>query len=577
VEKVKAFLFYHGEKVGVAVVVVLCLLGLVVARPFSAAGLQRGALAQDLDSLKTKVSAEAPASEFVHPSLVAQLESQLSPADNVQPFAADVWPTVDIARIPTGRPDFPRLAPVAQVQVIPERGGLKVTWTVDPQQQATENAQARYEGVIGLTQAVIYRATAEVPDQLREVGTVPLDDMVIVPTPGATGRPGPQRFVGGPPSRPQAAGALLTVPEGKISAEDAAQAGRFSYADRVVKAEQDYVYKVKLVAKNPTYDPVNPAGVPEFIESDVPATVLSLAQRPLPSIRWFFMGGNTESASVRVYRWHVFSVPAGGLPAVGSLPSAVPASPVVAAAPAGGAGAPRATSPRGARPSAPPRPPVAAAAPPAAAQPVLTPVGGPMAVGTGAAGAQEMVERGEWVVESFSVGPGDPIGLQVQGYYSPGGVGKPEQLTMDFSTGCTVVAVEMALRISDTPQVTLTAAGAPTSSRLVKDSLLLYYIDPTGALRTRWQEPDLVLAEMIATPAATAGLPAGGTAPSGRAPAARMTQKEYDARMRVLQQQDVERNRQQQQAIQRAMQEDEKHRQERERQPVPEGGGPPGF
>jgi hypothetical protein len=130
-----------------------------------------------------------------------------------------------------------------------------------------------------------------------------------------------------------------------------------------------------------------------------------------------------------------------------------------------------------------------------------------------------MVEHAEWVVKDFSVQPGDPIGAAVQGYFMPGGIARPEQLTIDFSTGCTVVAVDMALRISDAPAITLTAAGAPSSSRLIKDSLVLYYIDASGALRTRWQEPDLVLAEEMAAPAATAATaPTAGATP-GTAPA----------------------------------------------------------
>ena len=545
-EKLKAFFFYHGEKVGLAVVVVLCLLGLWAARPWAAAGAQDSGLKRDLGTLDARVKGAAPqAGEFAHPDLVAQLQRELSAPQDVRAFSAATWAFgPDIAVLPEDRQNYLRLAPVAQVQVVPERGGLKVTWTSDPQKQVVENAQARYEGIIELMQAVIYRATAEAPTQLQQVGTVPLEDVVIIPSAlGPTGRPAPQRFVlGSLPSRPQPEAALLTVPPGKVAAADAEQAGRFAYADRAVKADQDYVYKVALVAKNPRYDPANPGGAPELIESELPSTVLSLAQRPLPSIRWFFMGGNTERASVRVYKWHVFSVAASEAAAAGSpaTPAAAPAvtQPGLAAAPAAGA----------------------------------VPPGG-----AAAASAAATVERGQWVVENFSVSPGDPIGRQVAGYFSAGAMDKPEQLTIDFSTGCTAVAVDMVLRITDNPQVTLTAAG---SGRRVKDSLLLYYMDPTGALRTRWQEPDLVLAEMLAAPAATAGPAVAGTpapAAAASAPAGRMTPQEYDRRMREYMRQDAERVRAVQAAVQRDTQAEQALRKQRESQQYVPEEGPPGF
>jgi hypothetical protein len=183
-----------------------------------------------------------------------------------------------------------------------------------------------------------------------------------------------------------------------------------------------------------------------------------------------------------------------------------------------------------------------------------------------------MVERGEWVVKDFSVRPGDPIGSEIQGYFSPGGVGKPEQLTMDFSTGCTVVAVEMALRISDAPVITLTAAGAP--SRLIKDSLLLYFIDPSGALRTRWQEPDLVLAEELTAPAPTTGAAPGAAAATKPAAGRQISSEEYTKRMQQYTRQQEAADRASAAAVQRAMEQD---RARQHPQNVEEGGGPPGF
>jgi len=523
-DKLKAFFFSHGEKVGLAVVVVLCLLGLWVARPWAAAAAQDSDLKRNLGVLEARIKGAAPqAGEFARPALAEQLQRELGAPQEVQAFSAGTWAFgPDISVLPEDRQNYLRLAAADQVQVVPERGGLKVTWTADPQKQAVENAQARYEGIIELMQAVIYRATAEAPTQLQQVGTVPLEDVVIVPAAlGAAGRPTPQRFVlGSPSSRPQPETALLTVPPGRVAATDAQQAGRFAYADRAVKADQDYVYKVVLVAKNPRYDPANPRGAPELIESELPSTVLSLAQRPLPSIRWFFMGGNTERASVRVYKWHVFSVAATEAAAAGS-----PATP---------------------------------AAVPSASAPV---------------------ERAQWVVENFSVSAGDPIGRHVTGYFSAGAMDKPELLTIDFSTGCTAVAVDMVLRITDAPQVTLTAAGAPGSGRLVKDSLLLYYMDPTGALRTRWQEPDLVLAEMLAAPAATVGPAAAGTPAAAAAgtPAGRITQQDYERRMQEYRRQQEERQRAVSATIQREAEADEALRRQREAQQYVPDEGPPGF
>jgi hypothetical protein len=540
-EKLKVFLFHHGEKVGLAAVAVLCLVGLLVAHPWSTGAMQDSVLKQDLTRLEAKVKAGPPeATEFAHLDFVAQLDNQLRPSEEVHAFPATTWPTVDIVSLPESRQNYPGVASVAEVKVVPERGGLRVTWSIDPQKQAIENAQARYEGVVQLVRAVVYRAPAESPTQLQELGTVPLDDVVVVPAvggPGGGARPG--RFLGGPPAGARAAVPAGVVAEGKVSADEADRAGRFAYADRSVKPEQDYVYKVKLVGKNPRYDPTNPAGMPEFIESDLASTELSLAQRPLPSIRWFFMGGNTEQASVRVYRWHVFSVAASEQAGGGGSPAT------------GGA------APAGARPGAAASGPAGVAA-------------------TGTEAAAPPTEIGQWVVANFAVRPGDPIGREVQGYFAPSGVSKPEQLTIDFSTGCTVVAVEGALRITDTPVVTLTAAGAPGSSgRLVRDSLLLYYIDPAGVLRTRWQEPDLVLAEQLTAPGVAGGPGATPTA-VGAPGGTRMTAEAYQKQMEEGARRRREEAARREEAVKRAQEADKAHAAERSRHQAPGGGGPPG-
>jgi len=276
---------------------------------------------------------------------------------------------------------------------------------------------------------------------------------------------------------------------------------------------------VVLVAKNPRYDPANPKAAPELVEGELPGATLSLAQRPLPSIRWFFMGGNTDQIGVRVYKWHVFSVPATQAAAAGS-PVPAGATPPVGAAPAS---------------------------------------------------APAIVERSGWAVENFSVGPVDSNGQEVTCYSSASGAVKPEQLTIDFSTGCTAVAVEMVLRITDTPQVTLTAAGSGASGRLVKDSLLLYYLDPTGALRTRWQEPDLVLAEMVATPAAAAatgpGVPGAPTTPAAGAPTGgKVTREEYERQMAERRRRDEEALRAQMEDVRRATEADQAERERHERE-----------
>jgi len=461
-EKVKEFLFYHGEKVGLAVVVLLCLLSLLAAKPWSTDIPEAQELARALSGLRSAMSGSVPETvQYQAPDLMSQLQARLAPL-RAGSFERGMWAFYDIDRLPEERPEL-RVAAVSEVRVIPERGRLKVTWSVDPAQQALENSQARYDGIIELVKAVIYRAPANQPDQLREVGSTPLEDVVIVPPVTAASRPSTRpRFTGGLlSSRPGTQ--TVRVPAGKVPVEDAEQAGRFVYADADVEADQDYVYKVKLVALNPRYDPNNPGSAPQFIESDLEDTPVSLAQRPLPSIRWFFVGGSPGRAGIRVYKWEVFNIPAAELA----------------------------------------QPQEGTAAEAAAEE----------------AAAGETVERAQWVDATFYVRPGEPIGRKVLRYVLVPGAKKPVKATIDFSTGCTAVAVESAPRIIDTPKVTLTAAGAPSVTRLVKDTLLLYYLDAEGQLRTRWQEPDLALAEKRATAAtgaaeATAGprrRPATGT------------------------------------------------------------------
>lgn len=510
-EKVKEFLFYHGEKVGLAVVVILGVLGLLAAQPWRTDVPEAEQLAQALRSLQVAMSGTVPeTAQYEAPDLLGELQARLSPIE-AEALGRGVWAFYDIDRLPEERPEL-RVAAAEEVQVIPERGRLKVAWTVDPGQQAVENSQARYDGPIELVRAVIYRAPAEVPEQLREVGSTPLEDVVIVPPVSAAARASERRRFAGEPVSRRPEGRAALVPLGKVRVEEAEQAGRFVYADGDVQAEKDYVYKVKLVALNPRYDPNNPSAAPQFIESSLGDTPLSLAQRPLPSIRWFFVGGSPERAGIRVYRWQVFNVPVSEL-----TEGAEGAAPVAEA-------------------------------------------------------AEEVVERAQWVDATFYVRPGEPIGRRESRYVLVPGTKKPLNVAIDFSTGNTAVAVESAPRIIDSPRVTLTAAGAPAVTRLVKDTLLLYYLDSEGQLRTRWQEPDLGLAERRA---AVAGAPAAGAAERGGRPAAggrrRLSGAALERRRAELMRREEAALQRTREAIRRAKVTDAAERRRREReQEVPE-------
>ncbi len=280
---------------------------------------------------------------------------------------------------------------------------------------------------------------------------MPLDDVVIMPlSVGPVTGPGlddmgPMYGMGGP-----SASALspTELPEGKISSEDAQRAGRFAYADATVKPDRDYLYKVQLVAKNPRFEPTSPQDVPQFVESDLDATPLSLAQRALPSIRWFFIGGGEGAGQVRVYKWHVFTIPVSEM--------------------------------------------------------------GEKLTDTEAASGQATVERADWVGVTFPVvRPGDVIGREEKRWFTARGTSVRQQLTIDFSTGATAVAVENA------PRIEYAAAGDAATSRVVSSKLLLYYTDAEGALQTRWQETDLVPSERQVLLAGEAGAATGGPLEAG--------------------------------------------------------------
>ena len=504
-EKVKTFLFYHGEKVGLAAVVLVCLLGLLAAQPWSTTIPEVEQLNQGFNQLKGALAkAESDTEPPAHADFVARLETQLGPVGDVQPFESAVWPTHDIDALQGERQNYPRVASVEDLKVVPERGRLKVTWSVDPEKQAIENTRARYSGVIELVRAVVYRAPAEAPDRLQEVGATALADVVIVPaTAGTPRRDRLGGFTREVARRPRET--ALYVAEGKITSEEAERAGRFVFADSTVKPERDWVYTVKLVAKNPVYLPQDPNS-PEFTESDLEATPLSLAQRSLPSLRWFFTGGSPDWATVRVYKWHVFTISASELAGAGGK---------VAETEAGAAG-------------------------------------------------DQMVERAGWVDAMFSVRPGDPIGSEDLRWFRAPGTEKLQQLTIDFSTGCTAVAVGSAVQITDYPAVTLTAAGAPATRRHFKDTLLLYYTDPAGNLRTRWQESDQLLGGMVAGVEPGEG-PKARRGPEGRegTPASR---EQFLQRRREMMREDEERSREARERARASQLEDEAHRRERQRE-----------
>jgi len=505
-EKVKAFLFYHGEKVGLAAVVFLCVVGMLAAQPWRRSVPEAKQLADAVKELKSAVGGEGVTSgvgELTTPGYADALREQLAPVADARPFANNVWPFHDIDALPENRPDSFRVAAAENITIIPERGRLKVTWSIDPQKQATANSQSRYEGVIELVRAVVYRAPAQAPDQLREIGTVPLDDVVIVPTaPRASRTMRPERFAGPPGARRRPTDTTTRVPQGKIPVEQAEQAGRFVFADSMVKSEQDYVYKVQLVAKNPRYDPQAAQPGAEFVKSSLSATEISLAQRPKPSLRWFFIGGNPEWATVRIYKWYVFSVAADELKEAE------------------------------------------------------------------AGAAQGVVERGGWVGHSFHVQPGDPIGAPDRPWVVVPGSEKRQQVSIDFSTGCTAVAVESALQISDRSTVTLTAGGTSTARRLFKETYLLYYTDLSGNLHARWSEPDLVQAEAT-TPEGTAQVE-GATTPGGRAQRTGTSRGGSSAararRMAEFARRQDEQARRHREQVSKAAAADEAHRRERERE-----------
>ncbi len=510
-EKVKTFLFYHGEKVGLVAVVLVCLLGLLAAQPWSTTIPEAEQLGQGFRQLKNALAkAESDVELPAHPDFVARLQTRLGTVEDVQPFETDVWPTHDIDSLPGERQNYPRVASVEELKVVAERGRLKVTWSVNPDQQAVANTQARYSGIIELVRAVVYRAPAEAPDRLQEVGTTPLDDVVIVPAGLSTFRRDRRdRFTRGPVRRGLTETAL-NVPEGKTTSQEAELAGRFVFADSTVKPEQDWVYKVKLVAKNPAYLPQDPKS-PEFIDSDLGVTPLSLAQRALPSLRWFFIGGSPDLATIRLYKWHVFTIPASELAGAGEA--------------------------------------VAQAEP-------------------GVAGDQ-MVERAAWVDVGFSVSPGDPIGSQALRWCLVPGTGKSKQLAIDFSTGFTVVAVEPAVQIIDSPTVTLTAAGGPATRRHFKDTYLLYYTDPSGDLRTRWQESDRLLAELAAVEVGEGPEgPRRGEVRRGSEPrrGTRVTRQEYERRREEMSRREEQQGREMREKMRQARIEDEAQLRRRQRE-----------
>ncbi len=505
-EKVKTFLFYHGEKVGLVAVVLVCLLGLLAAQPWSTAIPEAEQLGQGSRQLKNALAkAESDAGPPAHPDFVARLQTQLGPVEDVEPFEANVWPPYDIDSLPGERQNYPRVASVEELKVIAQRGRLKVTWSVDPDQQAIANTQGRYSGIIELVRAVVYRAPAEAPDRLQEVGTTPLADVVIVPASLSTFRRDRRDRFARRPVRRRPTETALQVPEGKITSQEAELAGRFVFADSTVEPEQDWVYKVKLVAKNPVYLPQDPNS-PEFTDSDLAVTPLSLAQRSLASLRWFFTGGSPDLATVRLYKWHVFTIPASDLAGAGEK--------------------------------------VAQAEP-------------------GAAGDQT-VERAAWVDAGFFVRPGDPIGSKTLRWFLVPGTEKSEQLAIDFSTGCTAVAVEPAVQIIDYPTVTLTAAGGPATRRRFKDTYLLYYTDPSGNLRTRWQESDRLLAELGGVEVRREGPEAGPAA--GPREGVRVSREAFLRRREEMKRQEEEHRREIQEKIRKARIDDEAHRQKRRRE-----------
>ena len=86
-EKVKTFLFYHGEKVGLVAVVLVCLLGLLAAQPWSTAIPEAEQLGQGFRQLKNALAkAESDAGPPAHPDFVARLQTRLGPVEDVQPL-----------------------------------------------------------------------------------------------------------------------------------------------------------------------------------------------------------------------------------------------------------------------------------------------------------------------------------------------------------------------------------------------------------------------------------------------------------------------------------------------------------
>ena len=136
-EKVKAFLFYHGEKVGLAVVVFLCLVGLLAAQPWRRSVPEARQLEGAVRELRSAIARGGPAvGELTTPAYAEELQAQLAPITDVKPFANDVWPFHDIDVLPEDRPDSLQVAAAEQIRAIAERGRLKVTWSINPQQQA---------------------------------------------------------------------------------------------------------------------------------------------------------------------------------------------------------------------------------------------------------------------------------------------------------------------------------------------------------------------------------------------------------------------------------------------------------
>jgi len=501
-EKLKSFLFLHGEKVGLAAVFVLCLLGLLLAQPWNTGIEEVEALRTATQQLERAFMAGSVPT-LQAPDFVARLQEELVTPGEVEAFPPGKIVVVDTQGLIEQGTGHPAVAAAEDVTVTPKRGRLLVSWKINPESQAAENERARWTGVLQLVRADIYRALAASPDQLELVGSTDLSDVVVVPArslpTAGFGLAGPsvagsrRSGVGGP-----------EVPPGMMSAEEAQQRERFVFADSDVEAGQDYVYKVRLVARNPLY--TAQSDMPEFIESDLGSTNFSVAQRPQPSIQWFFLGGAPDFASVTVYKWHVVTVSPEEL-------TTTPAEQGVEEA----------------------------------------------------ASVEGPVEQAGWVAMPFVVRPGDPIGGVATKWIPIEGTDKQKQARIDFSTGATAVALAPEPRILPGAGTAVGTAGAPVGA-----SLLLSYLDADGNLQSRWQEPDLLKAELAPRLPGQEGGREAATRPGSRASEGvtgrGMSREQYEQRMQKYAEQErreAERIRQQ---IQQQKKEDERLREQRERE-----------